>query len=299
MTKINKSENTNFNKQFAHILFHSYLSDTFDLIGFGAEGIVAGSKINSELWLSNYLVKKELNDQFHFEEMLEEIQVRLRKPFRFHQQTTDNYDVRDFIEVGPAIRERVVHVNRKILHDEGILNYDESIVGKLEQKASLEPLEVVKEILKESKVPLVYQLLLTKLNIRCPDHHLNQYELEAMLDNCPEIYYGGHYIGYGIKKWSKATEILKKGRISDAAIEILRHETEPITIKSLLYKLKSYRVIVNVAAALAALKSEQNKNIAFYEDDYVGLCIDAVKSAEDDEDDDGEVPVLPFGVWDV
>ena len=300
MDKINKNENTNFNKRFAHIMFHSSLSDTYDLIGFGSESIMKGSKINPDMWMSNYLVNKELSKKFHFEDMLEDMQVRLSKPFHPDQHTKVNNDVLDyFIKADKKIQKKVVHVCRKILHEEGTLKYDESITEKLAQKPFLQPLEAVKEILTESKVPLTYHLLMTKLNHMCPNHHLSQHEVEVMLEACPDIYYGGRHIGYGLKSWSKTTEILKNGRISDAAIEILRHETEPITIKSLLRKLSAHRAIVNFTTGFEDLKSEKNKSIAFFKGGYVALQKNPADSAVDDVDDDElEYPVFPLGKWD-
>ena len=154
-------------------------------------------------------------------------------------------------------------------------------------------MEAVKEILTESKVPLTYHLLMTKLNHMCPNHHLSQHEVEVMLEACPDIYYGGRHIGYGLKSWSKTTEILKNGRISDAAIEILRHETEPITIKSLLRKLSAHRAIVNFTTGFEDLKSEKNKSIAFFKGGYVALQKNPADSAVDDVDDDDDGNIEP------
>ena len=301
MVKINKIENTNYKKQFAHILFHFCIEKRYDLIGFGSESAISGWSSDPNLWWSNYLVRKELSDKFHFEQMLEDMRNNLSKRVRPDQRMDINYEVLDyFIVYKKAIHQRVVHVCRKLLHDETIMNYDEGSVERLHPANSMDPLEAVKEILGETRVPLVYQLLHTKLKNRYPNLHISEHELREMVEQSSDIYYGGHHIGYGIKKWSKATEILKNGLLSETAIEILRYQREPITINSLLRRLSWHNVLMNYTTALADLKAEKNKSIVFYKGGYVGLRKNPVEQADDDVDDDeeGELPVFPLGKWD-
>jgi hypothetical protein len=272
--QINRVNNTNFSIEFNTFIIYSYISDKFDLVG-ETEDVLQPKYFNSRdrhNWDNFYLVKKQLTNEFDFNNFANDIDKRTNArnelTYSFHFKSYLNNFIKNednsLISIVFPVAERIINQEFDL-----IIDLDDNIVFKRNTVKQVPEyaIEALEKLGSPSKIEDIYKLI----EMNYPEITKSQDSLRGSLQRTPEIIYFGRSSTYGLKKWEIEKEGIKGGTIKDIIYEYLQDKTDPIHILELLNEVHKYRDKTNARNIITNLKLDPQKLFIIFNQSFIGL----------------------------
>lgn len=272
--KINKLNETNFSNVFlAHITF-IYSHQEFDLVG-NIKDVLQTNNLNHRNrhnWKLFYLVAREISKAFNFEQLLNDISLRLEE--RIKETYTFNFKsyLSKFLTDGQIeILDEITPIAEKIIFEELNLTIDlkDNISFKKNTvKVAYEyALEALEHIGKPSKV----KKILAVVNELHPDYETDGPKMRVSMKRKHGFVPVGRKSIFGLKKWEKELENFKGGTIRTISKEFLTDFNEPQDTEKLTEYVKQFRPKTNAKSIYNNLYVDESNTFVFFENYYIGL----------------------------
>jgi len=269
--KINKNENTNFNKLFITKIFSIICNQTHTLIGREKDLLFNIKKRFVNDWKTTYLIHKKFIEIFFFERFADDIYNRLNEriidtySFHFQSYLLKFFKIKDYL-----LLPDISTICEYLLFEEFeiVLDLDENIIF---QKNIHKPVhEYAYEILKEIQEPTSVKTIFQKVVEKYPNYECNQDSLRASMQKENGFICFGRTSTYGLKIWEEKYSDIKGGTIRDIVEEILNKYSEPKHIDEITKYVCKYRD-TNAKNIYYNIRIEENKRFIFFKNRYVGL----------------------------
>lgn len=272
--KINKSNNTNFSREFITYILSAYLRDSFSVVG-NYEDVLQPKYFNSRNrhnWNNFYLVKNELSLEFDFASFANDISNRLSdrieesywfnfKSFLSKFLTNNNIDILDLLF---PICENIINEEFEIYLDlEENINFKRNTTRQVHEYA----FEALEHLGKPSKVKEIFEKVI-ELN---PNYETEETKIRISMKRKNGFVPLGRKSVFGLKKWESELENFKGGTIRDIVEEYLMQFAVPKHISDITEHVLKYRPKSNQYSILQNLKLDESGVYIFFKGSHIGL----------------------------
>lgn len=269
---INIIDNTNFSKQFITLIFSVFLKDEFVIIG-NIEDVLILKETAARFrhnWKNIYLLKKELDDYFDVNNLIEDIEVRLNEKinetykFNFKSYLSRFLKGNNFI-----IIDEIFLTCEKIIFEE--FNIFLSINDEIEFKRNTFKTlpEFAFEALEILGKPSHISEINEQIKILNPDYE-NEIKNSTLNRKSGFISFS-RTSTFGLKKWENENVNIRGGTIRDIVEEYLFDFSEPKSINEITIHVLKFRTDTSTKSIYYNLKMEENNRFVFYKNSLIGL----------------------------
>jgi len=266
-----KNEIVNFNKFFINRIFAIVLKDKYYLIGNEKKGILGYTSRKHHNWISTYLISKQFQSIFDFEELINDVAVRLSDKIDIDYKLHFQSYLLDFKKSDCFIYlDEISQIAEHVLFNEFelILDIEDNIVFKRNTNPLI--IEYVHEILRGVNKPLKIDEILDALNQQYPEITSSKTSLQIRCQRDSHIVYFGNTT-YGLKIWEKEHKNRKGGNMRDITEEFLMQFDEPKHLDEIVLFVSKYRENVKPRNLFTNLKIAEHKRFVFFKNKYIGL----------------------------
>lgn len=278
---INHKNATNFSAEFNALIVYSCISDQFNLVGHINDVLQSKFNKSSKLhnWSNIYLISKNINDQFDFNNYTNDIYYRIndkiKESYNLNFKGYLNNFIRnknnDFLSFIIPVAERIINHEFDLFID-----INDNIVFK--RNTFKQVFEYAIEALEKLGAPSNIEDIYRLIEVDYPEITKNQEALRGSLGRSPEIIYFGRSSTFGLKKWEIEKEGIKGGTIKDIIFEYLQDKTYPVHILELLSEVHKYRKKTNAKNIITNLKLDPQKQFMIFNQSFIGLSDKIYKS---------------------
>ncbi len=270
--ELSKNEMVNYNNFFINRILLTLLKDKYTLIGDEKKGVLRYSSRKHHNWSTTYLVSNQFQSMFDFEELINDVDIRLatkiEEDYKFHFQTyLLNFKKTDcFVHL-----DEISQIAEHILYNEFEIIIDSEDSINFARNSMKTMLDYIYETLKEANKPLTVYEIFDILNQQNPGISKSAEALRGSCQRDTRLMYFGRSSTYGLKTWEGKLENIKGGTMHDISEEFLLQFDEPKQIGEIVEYVKSFRNNVTSKNLFYNLKSAEHRRFVFFQNRFVGL----------------------------
>lgn len=271
-SKINLADQTNFSKQFITYILSVIYKDNYSLLGNKEDALILKetSARFRHNWKNIYLLKKELEDYFDFNKLIEDVEERLNQKINeTYKFNFKSYLSRFLKENNFTIIDEIFSTCEKILFEEFnlFLSVDEEILFERNTFKTLT--EYAYEALEILGKPSHISEINRQIKILKPDYE-NEIKNTTFKRKFGFISFS-RTSTYGLKKWESENNTIRGGTIRSIAEEFLLKFDKPMHISEIAEYVLKYRPESNEKSIIYNLKMEDNNRFLFFKKSLIGL----------------------------
>lgn len=257
---------------FINRIFSIILEDKYSLIGNEKKGVLNKKSRNHHDWKSTYLISKQFQSMFNFEELINDVSIRLSEKidedYKFHFHTYllnfKNSDCFVYLDEISQMAEQILYNEFEIIIDsEDSINFSRNSMKTV--------LDYIYDTLKVANKPLTVYEIFDILNQQYPSVSKSAEALRGSCQRDTRLIFFGRSSTYGLKTWEKNLENIKGGTMHDISEEFLLKFDEPKHIDEITEFVSSFRKNLTSKNLFYNLKSAEHKRFVFFQNRLIGL----------------------------
>ncbi len=271
INEINQIEKSNFNNIFIHKIIHLFFNKLFDLVGNEKDILFHTDRRFVNNWNSTYLVRKELNEIFDFENFANDIYNRLNdRNTETYEFYFNSYLINFFKTDNYSLLQRISKVCETLIFSEFnlVLDFNDNLV--FYRNIKKQNYEIAKEILQEVQKPLKVDEIFQKAIEKYPELETTANSLAGSMRINSGFIYFGRTSTYGLEEWENKYNDIKGGTIRDIVEEYLKQFDDPKHIEEITEYVCKFRntSLKNISSNI---RMEENNRFIFFKSNFVGL----------------------------
>ena len=270
--ELSKNEKINYNNFFINRIFSILLKGKYSLIGDEKKGVLGYSSRKHHNWNSTYLISKQFQSMFDFEELISDVDIRLSEKidedYKFHFHTyLLNFKNGDCV----VYLDEISQIAEQILYNEFEITIDSEDNINFSRNSLKTVLDYIYGTLKVANRPLTVYEIFEILNQQYPGISKSAEALRGSCQRDTRLIYFGRSSTYGLKSWEKELENIKGGTMHDISEEFLLNFDEPKHIDEITEFVSNYRNNLTSKNLFYNLKSAEHKRFVFFQNSFIGL----------------------------